>query len=431
MTVRARWRRVALVGIGLALAFYVVWDRVEAYRLSTAIAAGGGLTTLETGLPTPETAEQRETADLYAQAADFAYDRDIEENHRASRLDIDAPAGTEIPLDEIRAKYRGGDPALELLDRATPMDFHGFEADQRGEDIPQLSKLDTGLVDLGSFACLRADLASISGDAGVAVAALVPCISLQRALSRPSAQWMHSVRILGSLRIFFRHIQPSEGALVTLQRAIQSWPEHDTLQRSTLLDRAVYAETVKPSTMLAFVGVGAAIESVVLHPIRLSNMRRALTAYDGPVANARRPWSERWAVVEREQGEQMQAFLHHRESNWFVRTIDPFGAPFVWSTVWIRQAAFDLAARRVAALAVSLELYRRQHGGTLPASIDAPEDPFSGKPLIVKRDVDGFVIYGVDVDHRDDGGILYGFGAAQTTRIGPQSPRDFGIRVGR
>jgi hypothetical protein len=424
-------RRIILLLIALALAAYIGWDRIEAHRLRVvidAISARGEPTSMD-ALPAPQTAEQREAASLYAQAADLAYDRDIDENHRASRLDVEAPGGTEIPLDQIRTNYRGGDEALQLLDRATPMDFHGFDADQRGGDSFQQSKLEAGLTDLGSFACLRADLASISGDADLAAVALVPCIRLQRTLSRASTRWAHSVRILGSLRILFRHTQPSPGALATLQHAIDSSPEQDTMVNSTLLDRVRFAGMVQTSTIWTVVGVGGALEHVLLHPFRLASMRRALSAYDAPIANARRPWSERWAAVEQPQRAQMQAFVRRSESNWFVKVTDPYRAPWVWSLIWIRESAYDVAARRIAVLTISLEQYRRQHDGVLPAKIDAPEDPFSGKPLIVKQDAGGYLVYSVDVNHKDDGGILYGFGSAGLSHYGEQTPRDFGIRI--
>jgi hypothetical protein len=196
-------RRLALVAIGIAFAAYIAWGRVEAHRLReavAAIAARGEPTTYDAVGPVPQTAEQHEAAALYAQAAELAYERDTDENHRASRLDVDAPGGTEMPLEDIRANYRGTDAAMPLLDRATPMDFHGFDADQRGSRDFRVSRLESGLTGLGSFACLRADLASISGDADTAVAALVPCIRLQRTLYLPQYRSVHAVRMLGSLR---------------------------------------------------------------------------------------------------------------------------------------------------------------------------------------------------------------------------------------
>ena len=299
-------RRIALLIVALVLGSYVVWDRVEAYRLSKAIdaiAGHGEPVHYGDGLPAPQTAEQREAASLYAQAAELAYERDMEENRRASRLDVDAPGGPEIPLDEIQADYRGNDSALPLLDRATPMDVHGFDAEQRGEYGSQQSRLDSGLTSLGSFACLRADLASISGDADLAVAALVPCIRLQRTLSYPRYRSSHGVRILGSLRILFRHTQPSDGALSILQHAIESWPEEDTMVRSALFDRVRYVEII---TGQPFPGAGMSIAHLLFHPLWLASARRSLPAFGESSAIAQRPWPERWAHVEKRRAEQLQ-----------------------------------------------------------------------------------------------------------------------------
>jgi hypothetical protein len=413
-------RRIALGLAGLALG-YIVWDRVEAHRFSRAvdaIPASEGLIVKAWSLQAPATAEQREAASLYAQAAELANERDSAENRRASRLDVDAPGGTEIPLDEIRANYRGNDPAMPLLDRATSMDFHGFETGQRGEspfgrvaDRRRSSPLERGLEALGSFACLRADLASSSGDADTAVAALVPCIRLQRTLLNEQARSMHGVRILGSLRIFFRHISPSDTALVTLQHAIESWPEEDPMLRAALLDRARFVEIARGH---------------IFDPFAMASARRALPAYDEAIAITQRPWSERWTAVDQE----LTRFRARRPPGLVARLTDPFGMPFTtWTPISLRQSAYELAARRIAALAIAVERDRRAHNGVVPASVNAPEDPFSGQPLIFRRDSEGYVIYGLDTNRKDDGGVLYGFGAAPATHIGPQSPRDFGIRI--
>jgi hypothetical protein len=108
-------RRVLLILIALALASYVAWDRVEAHRLSkaiAAIAARGEPIRADDLLPVPATGEQRQAATLYTQAADRAYERAAQDNNRASRLDVDKAGGTEIPLDEIRPNYRDDEAAL-------------------------------------------------------------------------------------------------------------------------------------------------------------------------------------------------------------------------------------------------------------------------------------------------------------------------------
>jgi hypothetical protein len=104
----------------------------------------------------------------------------------------------------------------------------------------------------------------------------------------------------------------------------------------------------------------------------------------------------------------------------------------------LTQSAQGLAARRVATTVMAIERFRRIHGGALPASLDAlapallpavPEDPFSGTPLVYRHDGEGYVVYSVDLNRRDDEGALYGHGSAVTKFVGPGSRRDFGIRV--
>lgn len=421
-------RRILLIACALLLASYVMWGRIEAHRLSNAIAAiaaRGEPITFGGNPPTPHTNEQRDAASLYAQAAELAYDRDIQEDHRASRLDLDAPGGTEIPFDEISANYRGDDPMFPLLDRATAMDFHGFEAHREPRDFGT-SKLESGLMDLGSFACLRADLASVGGDAETAVAALVPCIRLQRTLYVPRYRSTHGVRILGSLRIFFRHTSASDSALATLQRAFDVWLDEDSMRTSVSLDRARFIEMTAGQP---FPGVGFSIARRVFYPMWLASARRALPAFDESDAIAGEPWPNRWSAVDQQQRAFREQSVQRARSGWLRQVTDPFAGLFTWDYMAIRWSASELAARRIGTLAVSVERYRRAHAGVLPASVQAPQDPYSGRPLIVKQDADGYVIYGLDTDRRDDGGVLYGFGAAPPTRIGPQSPRDFGIHV--
>jgi len=103
-----RFQRVALTAIVVAIAGYIAWDRVETFRLSRAIAAIAAL-----GEP------------------------------------IHYEAG--FPPD-IRANYCDDEPALQVLDRVTAMDFFGFGADDR-----DVVNYQYRITDLGSLACLRAD----------------------------------------------------------------------------------------------------------------------------------------------------------------------------------------------------------------------------------------------------------------------------------
>lgn len=418
-------RRILLIGVGLAFGSYVVWDRLEARWLSqdvAAIAARGEPTALDAGLPEPKTQQQRDVADLYAQAALAALESD--DNGRAGRLDVDKSGGTELSLEDIRANYPDNAPALQLVDRATPLDFGGFTPEQREGDSYQTSGLERGLSTLAAVACLRADLASLSGDGDAAARALVPCIGVKRTVTLAQNRAGIADRILGSVRILFRHTTPSDGALADLQRAMASWPDEDNTVGDMMRDRARLLEL---SGTAMYPGVVYAIGRVFFHPFALRSKRRAIDRFVPAIAFMQRPWSERWPTIAEAQRARAQRWQQHPPST-LDRLENPFELVTPESSYLLTSAAREIAARRLIVTVLATERDRRAHGGAVPVSITAADDPFSGRPLIYKQEAGGYVIYSVDVNRKDDGGSLYGFGAAGLRPIG-QQPRDYGIRV--
>jgi hypothetical protein len=160
--------------------------------------------------------------------------------------------------------------------------------------------------------------------------------------------------------------------------------------------------------------------------------------YGPALARAGDPWPARWQALDQVSRQLSQPEVRRRESDGRTMLLGPFSLVVAFSAFNLRSSATELAARRIAATAIAVERYRRAHGGALPPSLETllpgflarvPEDPYSGRPLVLKPAPDGYTIYSLDSDRRDDGGILYGFGAVQTKHVGPQSPRDFGIHV--
>jgi hypothetical protein len=413
----------------LLVATYLVWDRIEARELArdiAAIAARGEPVHVGDGYPQPRTPEQREASSLYAQAAALAQEQGAEDNHRASRLDLDKPGGAELSLPDIVAAYRADAPSLQLLDRATPLDFAGFQETDRqppGYGLP--------LVALGALACLRADLAAVRGDGEAAVAALVPCVRLQRTLNWTWYRSDHAGRLLGSFRILFRHTQPSDASLVTLQRALETWSDEDSTLGTVLQERARLTDMAGSGRR----EILPPVARFLFHPLWIHGVRRGLASFEPSIVLAHQPWPARWETVEAINRANSRLSPTGRPGL-LSRLRDPFQMRF--AGLGLTESARELAARRTAVTVIAVERFRRAHAGAPPPSLDAlvpafitvvPQDPFSGKPLVYRTGADDYVIYSVDSNRRDDEGSLYGHGAAVTKYVGAQSPRDLGIRV--
>jgi hypothetical protein len=426
---RFRVRRIILGVLLVAIASYVIWDQIEARRLAreiAAIAARGEPVHFGDGDPQPRTQEQREASNLYRQAAALAMDPAADDNHRAGRLDLDRPGGAELSLEDATAAYRADAPPLQLLDQATPLDFVGFREEDRGE-----SNYELPIETLGALACLRADLLAALGDGEAAARALVPAVRLHRTLTLTGYRSQRAGRLLGSFRILLRHTQPSESSLVALQRAFDAWPDEDGALRSVLRERARFIEIAESGGH----GYMPTPVRILLHPFVTRSARLGITSFEPAIAMARLDWPARWDAVAEARRELSRPAPRGRPGVFWV-LLNPFPTGFAGFA--LQQAGQELAARRVAVTVVAVERFRRAHAGALPASLDAlvpafiaavPQDPFSGKPLMYRKETDGYVVYSVDSNRRDDQGALYGHGSAISKFPGMQSPRDIGIRV--
>jgi hypothetical protein len=418
----SRVRRFLFWFVVFVIVGYVTWAKVESVRLSRAIEeirARGEPVDYSYWYARQVTAEQREAASLYAQAAAFASEAEAGQQYQANLIDVDLPSGPVMTLDDIAASYRPDAPAMQLLDRATPLDFTEFGEANRGLYDNQIT-----LQRLGQQACLRADVRSARGDAEGAVTALVPCVRLQRTLLR-YYRGPHAARVLGSFRILFRHTSPSDPSLAELQRSFAAWSEDDGAVRALLQDRARFISYIdSPSRSL-----GESAMAALMHPFLTSVTRRRVLSYEEALRVARLPPKAR-----------QEAFAEMRRQPMPARRgfLSEFFAPQVYFGPASFTGTLDLTVRRLLLSVLAVERYRRAHQGVPPPSLDAlvpaflpavPEDPFAGKPLTYRRDADAYVIYSIDANRRDDGGEFYGHGAAIKKHVGPQSPRDLGIRV--
>jgi hypothetical protein len=423
-SVFSRVRRFLFFTLLFIVAGYVTWAQVESVRLSRAVAAiqqRGEPVDLSYWYARQVTAEQREAASLYAKAAAFAAEAESGQQYRASQIDVDVASGPVLTLADIAASYRPDAPAMQLLDRATPLDFTEF-----GEAERELYENQGALQALGAQACLRADLLAARGDGDGAAAALVPCVRLQRTL-QPYYRSAAAARLLGSFRILLRHTSPSDAALARLQGAMAVWLDVDGMERALMQDRVRYLSYLDAPRR----SLGEAVASIVTQPFLKSLTRRRLLSYDEALRVARLPPKERQDAIAATR--RTAAATKRGLFGAFVNAPEIYFGPVLTTGVAER------AARRTIAALLATERYRRAHLGATPASLAAlvpewlpsvPEDPsVPGQAIVYRRDADAYVIYSIDSNRRDDGGAFYGHGAAVAKHVGPQSPRDLGIRV--
>jgi hypothetical protein len=82
-------------------------------------------------------------------------------------------------------------------------------------------------------------------------------------------------------------------------------------------------------------------------------------------------------------------------------------APFVWGIQWIH--CRTVASVRITRAGLALLRYKQAHG-TWPSTLDDLDrkdliDPFTQQSLVYRPEGEGFVVYSVDEDRKDNGGI--------------------------
>lgn len=426
----------SLIGLlGAVVISAIVWDQIESRALAreiAAIAARGEPTTA----PDPEladlTAEQQEAARWYAGAAERAKEAVSGDGPAfgVSRVDIDSPTpGVDLP--QLEAKFRPDAPALQLLDRATPLDFKAF-----GSEAPELSRNQGPLYQLAHLNDVRADLLAARGQTDAAAKALVASVRLLRTMPTTFYRFQATTHILGSLRILFRRAPAGEAALAALQRELMALPDTDALVREVLLMRATFLDRVADPASSPF----DAVVRRITRPVRARGARRHLAAYDESLALAATPWPAKLSAARAFEAKHAAIFerlgSRGRSAVSWRDGLQPYGPPLV--IVPVSAAGLDLAARRVAIAAIAIERYRRALNEAPPPSLEAlvpaylpsmPIDPYTGAPLVYRVTRAGYTLYSVDSDGKDDGGVFYGRGSRGQMMTRTREPRDLGIQV--
>jgi hypothetical protein len=454
---RRRVRRALQIAVLLLIpaAAHAIWDQLEATWLAADIAALDArdepITAKSERSFNPNAAE-RNAARFYSAAGELAASR-----ARQSPRAFDVPdriEGTlttpdrEARLRSIQSEFVDGEPALDLLDRATALPFSGF-----GDVDPGLNLNASPLDQLNALNAARADLLSAERRPAEAVRAIAASVLLQRAMPNAFYEEQAAVRTFGSLRLLLRTNVVAPDALAFLRQAYQTVPDEDRARRDLMdararllddfwpyaADRTSWALRLRLRTLREIQGVP--LLGPILRPWMTHRFRAMLRGYADAIDAAAQPWPQkidasaslvrRYSVDTERPSAPSGSLADH------LGVFMPYYGAFAlnWS---VRAAGQLLSCRRVAVMVLAVEQYRRVHAGQPPASLETlvpqylsslPVDPFSGRPLIFRVSTGSYSVYGVDVNRRDDNGAFYGVYSGRRPSQADRAHGDIGIRV--
>ena len=398
--VRPGFRRAAIIVFVLLLpvAAHALWDYIEARRLSNAVEAirqrGERLHFGKSGEGRPITAEQKQASRYYGAAAHLvrdaygkalaAADQDI-----AALSALEPAAARKDPrLETLRLASEQYAPALDLLDRAARLDARGLDyGDDSRYGFPNKSLADVNALRIARLAFL--------GEPAPASQALLGTLRIPRAYR--DVYWLNPVDTDRTLRLLLAFAPPAEPELRALQDEYEKWDVDSEVEDRLVDMRARLIEAVWPGAFGALPtlprisdpqdrGRSPRLIDITLRPWVTRGIRRMLLQYEEALAAARQPWP---AKLDSARG------MAERYP------VPPFGADgprgpvgFISSFRAVLAAnpsagelgrlapaiGTQIAKRRVAITALSVERYRRAHDGIAPESLSGLVPAYSGAP---------------------------------------------------
>lgn len=445
----ARRRRVSMVVLTAlllvlgAVLFREAWDYHEARRLEAIVAGirvkGEPVTSFDiartqAGSGEVWREEGNEAARYYAAAAALVRSPTPANGGyrtfdvcRPDRVDKDSR-----PLDEqvaaLRRYVATHSDAIGLLHVATALPFRHFSPGT------EYSYRTAQMMSLGRLSSARTCAHIADGDS---VGAADAAIATVRLLREPnSARWQRD-RIVADVVAVLERSRPTEAALGRLQDALREATVDDDVERGLLRDRVDLLATIDRhfggARWSAPRGAGpfqSAFNDYAFRPWNRRGMIGLLRTLNAMIDAGRQPWPAKLAAIEAVGEEELLP-------GW--ATSERIGAGVMLSEY--RSRARGEARWRVttdaAMLAVALVRYRAARG-TLPATLadltptylkEKPLDLLTGQDMRYVRQPDGFVVYSVGPDGKDDGGQVRGERSSNPRDRRPEDPKDWGVRV--
>jgi len=412
--VRPAVRRFAIAAFALLLpiAAHALWDHLEVRRLTREVTAirdrGEPVALRDIEPPSPKRDDEREASRLYLAAAALAVPPYQLDAQLADDLVKTEPAPFQDAARRAEFARRLGvvlarnTDAMTLLDKATALPFSAFEPGT------EYSYRWSSFWTLSALSRLRSSSRCLSGDSDAAVDAAVATLRLQR-IDR-TRSWVRQMRPQdGGIPFILSNCPPSAPALERLHEEFVARPAADVVRELLMSERATLL-----SYVWSYYGVDLHAPEVVTfrkwspaafvtRPLFTRQLVAALQDRARLIEASRQPAAARRAAFA------MSSERREASVPWAVAPMRSLPGPE------IRFVLDAVATRQAAVIAVAVERYRRAHAGQLPAALTdlvptfldrVPEDPFDDAPIRFVRKADGYVIYGIGRDGKDDGGEI-------------------------
>lgn len=321
--------------------------------------------------------------------------------------------------------------ALLLADKAARLPFNGFVA---GTDYSYRA---ASMSALSELIAARSLSLSVAGQGDEALDSLIAGLQARRPLEE-SRGWLAGRTDVAAVLSF---AEPSSEALQRTQIALEQTDRPDQPLANFLRERGRYLDMI----WRRFYGHSAnaprqyrlpmrGLTETVLRPWRTHTLVESLQLWARLIEAARLPWPQRAdagaRVTEPDQNQ------HDSSDSRFLFPMMGRDLPLGLFAQAIEPTPLILDRCSIAALAA--ERFKLENG-KLPAALSdlvpryllsVPLDPLSGLPLLFRSSPDGYAIYSVGQNGRDDAGDLTPPSAADRRRLGRRaSSADVGIRV--
>lgn len=448
---------IVILACTLVAAAWSAWDYYEARRLRRVVdeirSHGEPVTVYEASAPLAAYDAPPSAGRYYAAAGVVAARGPegwrIAEPLRAQLAASPDAVPAESVLEGVREQLAQNEAVFELLRKASDEPFTGFTYAER-----QFVTYVSGRQRLAGLLSAQSLVRAVSGDGDAAIAALIDIVRLGPLFDVGGGviELAQKLRVLDhvatDLPLVLERSAASDAGFSALQTAVTQAVRPNELVRYFLGRRASYIEGAHRRLLDEQPESGLPQTNNVFE-------RRLLGP--GVLTFVARPWLRRQVVrdVVHLNALVEASRLPFTDALEAIRTLAISAPAWEWrASPWSRGLRFEItffgtqgdllpftiARLGAAGTALMIERYRIDRGA-LPETLDAlvpvygdqlPEDPFTGGPLVYRREASGYAVYSIGANGVDDGGAL----APPPSHNAPEAMRgfeapDWGIRVRR